>query len=130
VDRRLTRDGEPVAVPPKVFDTLLALLEAEGRLVQKDALMKRVWADTFVEEVNLARNVSILRKILGERAPGEPYIETLPTRGYRFAAPIVRASIDARSNDLPRVEVPPRDHRGRRHPFQESQCLSGTRLFR
>src|SRR5215475_9977507 len=83
-ERLLSRDGEVVPLQPKVFDLLLALLERHGRLVEKDELLKAVWPDTIVEEVNLANNISILRKTLSEN--GERFIETAPKRGYRFVA--------------------------------------------
>ena len=84
--RRLLRNGQELKLPPKAFDLLLALLESRGRAVPKQELMEKVWPDTFVEEANLAVNVSLLRGLLGERSDGGQYIETLPRRGYRFAA--------------------------------------------
>jgi len=86
-ERLLTRNGDRVPVTPKAFDLLLALVERHGRLVEKDKLMKLVWPGTFVEESNLSFNVSVLRKAL-DHAGGSPYIETVPTRGYRFASPV------------------------------------------
>jgi len=76
--------GQPVPLTPKAVDTLVVLVENHGRLVTKDDLMQAVWPDAFVEEAGLARNISALRKALGEE--GEEYIQTLPKRGYRFAA--------------------------------------------
>src|SRR5258706_13727666 len=87
-ERRLLRDGASVSVTPKVFDTLLVLVENGGHLVDKDELMKRLWPDTFVEEVTLARNISDLRKALGDGANGQKYIDTVPKRGYRFVASV------------------------------------------
>jgi len=85
-ERRLLRDGEPVPLAPKMFDTLVVLVENSGRLVDKDQLMTAVWPDTFVEEGTLARNISDLRKALGEVSSERKYIETVPKRGYRFVA--------------------------------------------
>src|SRR5215831_14231407 len=85
-ERLLSRDGEVVPLQPKVFDLLLALVERHGRLLEKDELLKAVWPDAIVEEVNLANNISILRKTLSEN--GERYIETAPKRGYRFVASV------------------------------------------
>ena len=79
-------DGELVPLTPKAFETLLLLVENSGHVMDKDELMRRVWPDTFVEEVNLAKNISALRKVLGEGEAGGKYIETIPKRGYRFVA--------------------------------------------
>jgi DNA-binding winged helix-turn-helix (wHTH) protein/Tol biopolymer transport system component len=87
-DRLLLREGKVVPLPPKVFDILLVLVEESGRVLDKDELMQRVWPDTFVEEGNLARNVSTLRRLLGESDEGQQYIETIPRRGYRFVAKV------------------------------------------
>jgi Tol biopolymer transport system component/DNA-binding winged helix-turn-helix (wHTH) protein len=85
----LLRDGKVMPITPKTFETLLALVERHGQVVGKDELMTLVWPDTFVEEVNLAKNISALRKVLGESDPAQQYIETIPKRGYRFVANIV-----------------------------------------
>src|SRR5215472_19303106 len=96
----LLRDGAPVSLTPKVFDTLLVLIENSGHLVGKDELMKSLWPDTFVEEVTLARNISDLRKALGVAANGQNYIETVPKRGYRFAAGVREVSDETRESIL------------------------------
>ena len=83
-ERVLLRYGKRIPLTPKLFETLLVLLENVGHLVQKDELVRAVWKDTFVEEGNLAHNVSVLRKILGHAADGSSYIETVPRHGYRF----------------------------------------------
>ncbi len=83
----LVRDDRPVPLAPIVAEILLVLVENAGRLVDKDDLIKRVWPDAIVEEGNLNKNVSILRKVLGEW-DGREYIETVPKRGYRFVAPV------------------------------------------
>ena len=83
-ERLLLRDGVPVPLEPKVFETLLVLIRHGGRLVTKDQLMKEVWPDTFVEESNLVRHISILRKALSRDDEELPYIETVPKLGYRF----------------------------------------------
>src|SRR5262245_37133829 len=85
-ERLLMRDGAVVPLQPKVFDLLLALVERHGSLLEKDELMELVWPDTVVEEANLANNISILRKTLGEN--GHQFIETVPKRGYRFVTPV------------------------------------------
>ena len=86
--RLLLRNGEPVPLAPKVLETLLALIENRERMLTKDELLKQVWGDTIVEEGGLTRNVSILRKTLGEKPDDHQYIVTVPARGYRFVAEV------------------------------------------
>ena len=85
-ERRLLRDGEVVPLAPKVFDILLVFVQNSGHILSKDEVMKLIWPDTAVEEGNLARNVSTLRKALGEGPMNHRYVETVPWRGYRFMA--------------------------------------------
>src|SRR6185436_11679903 len=87
-ERLLLRGEDHVPLTPKAFDILLTLLENDGRIVNKEDLMKKVWPKTFVEEGNLTQNISLLRKALGESATGPQFIETVPRRGYRFVAPV------------------------------------------
>jgi TolB-like protein/DNA-binding winged helix-turn-helix (wHTH) protein/Flp pilus assembly protein TadD len=84
VERRLWRDGEAIAVTSKVFDVLAVLVANSGRPMDKDEIMRQVWPDSFVEEGNLTRNVSTLRKVLGDSPEDRQYIVTLPGRGYQF----------------------------------------------
>jgi DNA-binding winged helix-turn-helix (wHTH) protein/TolB-like protein/Tfp pilus assembly protein PilF len=87
--RRLVRGDEVIPVTPKAFDILVALIERRDRVVvEKAELMKLVWPDSFVEEANLSQTIFVLRKTLGEDPEGNPYIETVPRRGYRFAAEV------------------------------------------
>ncbi len=79
----LLADGQAVSIEPQVFKTLLALVENNGHLCEKGWLIGQVWGDTIVEEGNLTRNISALRKVLGDG-----YIQTIPKRGYRFVAPV------------------------------------------
>ena len=85
-ERRLLRNKQPVVLRAKVFDTLVALVANHGRLVTKDTLMRAVWPDAVVEEGNLAHNVTVLRKALGDRDSGQLHVETVPGKGYRFVA--------------------------------------------
>jgi Tol biopolymer transport system component len=89
-ERLLKRNGEVIHLPPKAIDLLLVLLESDGRVLTKDELMRRVWADSFVEETNLTHNISLLRRVLGEKKNGEKFIETIPRRGYRFVTPVIQ----------------------------------------
>lgn len=95
-ERRLTRNGRVVALNPRDFDILLALVERAGTTVDKNALLDLVWDDTFVEEGNLSRHVSTLRKILGDDSREQRFIKTIPKRGYRFTAAVreVEQTID------------------------------------
>jgi DNA-binding winged helix-turn-helix (wHTH) protein/TolB-like protein/Flp pilus assembly protein TadD len=102
-ERQLLRNGEPVPLPPKVYDTLLALVESSGHIIEKEKLMKIVWPDTFVEDANLTVNISALRKALGEGVSEHQYIETVPRRGYRFVSPVTglnKESADLLAEDL------------------------------
>lgn len=86
-ERRLWRGEDVIALPPKVFDLLVILAENPGRLLEKQFLLEKLWPGSFVEEANLAVNVSTLRKALGEPSAG--LIETVPKRGYRFTGEVV-----------------------------------------
>jgi DNA-binding winged helix-turn-helix (wHTH) protein/Tfp pilus assembly protein PilF len=87
----LMRDGKLVPLSPKVFETLIFLIENRGSVVKKDDIMSRVWPDTYVEESNLAQNIFLLRKALGEEKTEHRYIITIPGVGYRFVAPVVES---------------------------------------
>lgn len=88
LNHTLLRDGETIPLKPKVFDTLLLLVENHGRLLDKDEMLRQLWPDTVVEESNLSQNVYLLRKALCEETLQERYIETMPKRGYRFVAAV------------------------------------------
>jgi DNA-binding winged helix-turn-helix (wHTH) protein/tetratricopeptide (TPR) repeat protein len=89
-NHRLLRDGEPVPLKPKAFDTLLVLVENAGRVMAKDELLRRLWPDTIVEEANVSQNVYELRKALGDDARPHRYVENVPRRGYRFVGEVTR----------------------------------------
>ena len=109
----LVHDGEPVALGPKVVETLLALVEHPGEVLAKAMLLDRIWPEGFVEEANLAQNIYVLRKTLRARW-GTDAIETVPRRGYRFTAPVQRiaraALAEAPVADLPVVQAPVAAH--------------------
>ncbi|HKQ73144.1 MAG TPA: winged helix-turn-helix domain-containing protein, partial [Blastocatellia bacterium] len=73
--------GKPIHLPAKEFETLLLLVENNHKALSKDEMMEAIWQDSFVEESNLAKQISRLRKILN--TDGEQFIETLPKHGYR-----------------------------------------------
>src|SRR4051812_23242000 len=88
VEFRVSKDGEQVILEPKAFQVLIFLLENRGRLIPKDELLDAVWADSFVTPNALTRVVAQLRRALGDTSQNSRYIETVPTRGYRFIAEV------------------------------------------
>jgi DNA-binding winged helix-turn-helix (wHTH) protein/pimeloyl-ACP methyl ester carboxylesterase len=106
-DRVLYKDGQEVPLTPKVVDTLLALLENRSRVITKQELMRRVWPDSFVEENNLAQNISVLRKALGQGSDRASFIQTLPKRGYRFNGDVRISRVQAAGiSQHPLAELP------------------------
>lgn len=104
-ERLLHYGASRLELPPRAFDTLLALIENNGRLLEKDTLMRTVWGDTIVEENNLSQVIYMLRKALRDGEDGSRYIETVPKRGYRFVAAVkekekekVRETFDSSGN--------------------------------
>lgn len=89
--RLLLRGAELVPLTPKAFDTLLALVERHGELVERHALIKAVWPAVHVVESNLNSNIFTLRRALGDYE-GKAYIVTVARRGYRFVAPVRRVT--------------------------------------
>ena len=86
-ERHLVRDQEVIPLSPKVFDTLVLLVENSGHILDKDELLQTLWPNTFVEEHSLTQNISVLRKALGETGELQ-FIQTVPKRGYRFVADV------------------------------------------
>lgn len=84
----LWRGGETVSIPPKALELLILLVNKHGETVSRDELLETVWKDTFVEEGNINYTVSLLRKTLGEKH----LIQTVPKRGYRFTAEVIRVA--------------------------------------
>jgi TolB-like protein len=98
----LLRNGEPVALTPKAFDTLVVLVQNSGRILEKKELLDKVWAGAFIGEATLAQNIFTLRKALGRNPLGYQYIETIPKRGYRFIEQVRElqlVSADATANE-------------------------------
>src|SRR6266480_1757970 len=89
-ERVLLRDGKPVPLTPKAYETLLALISKSGHIVDKEELMRHVWPDVVVEENNLTGNIFALRRALAEHR----YIETVPRRGYRFTADVKLVTVE------------------------------------
>jgi DNA-binding winged helix-turn-helix (wHTH) protein len=99
-ERALTCDGAPVDLAPKLFDTLIVFIERPGRLISKAELTQALWPDTFVAESALTKNISDLRKALGDGKECGTLIETVPKSGYRFVASVEFA---ATAEDLPAI---------------------------
>src|SRR5271163_5058916 len=95
LERRLLRAGESIALTPKVFDTLVFLVERAGRLVSKEELIQGVWPRGFVDESNLTKHIWLIRRALGEADQSVEFIETVPKIGYRFVAPVIRGAAAA-----------------------------------
>ena len=89
-ERRLSEAGKPIALTPKVFDTLVLLVERSGHVVSKDELMRLLWPRGYVDESNLTKHIWLIRRALGEVEKGSPFIETVPKLGYRFVAPVTK----------------------------------------
>jgi TolB-like protein/DNA-binding winged helix-turn-helix (wHTH) protein len=96
-ERLLLRNNQTVPLAPKAFDTLLLLVENSGHLLTKDELMKHLWPETFVEEVNLAQNISAVRRALDDKSGGAQYIETVAKVGYRFTVETRKIDGEVRS---------------------------------
>ncbi|MBI4907640.1 MAG: PD40 domain-containing protein [Acidobacteria bacterium] len=86
--RLLLRRGERIKLTPKAFDVLAVLVQHYGATVSKEGLFQAVWPGTTVEEISLTRNISVLRKMLGEKPDDHSYIVTMPGTGYQFVAPV------------------------------------------
>jgi len=98
-ERQLSNGATTVQLSPKVFDTLLLLISNAGRVLSKEKMLAEIWEDSFVEENNLAQNISQLRRVLGETA-AKKFIETVPKFGYRFVA-----EVESDSSIEPQTEI-------------------------
>src|SRR5215469_4949920 len=102
-DTRTLRYGnELVELTPKVFTTLLVLVENRDKVLTKDELLTIIWPDQFVDQSNLSQNISVLRKSIGEVETGKKYIATFPGRGYRFVG-----NVDVKRREADRVAFLP-----------------------
>jgi DNA-binding winged helix-turn-helix (wHTH) protein/TolB-like protein len=104
-EHRLLRHQEAVPLSPKVFETLLVLVEHSGHILEKDKLIRTLWPDSFVEESSLTQNISLLRKALGEGGE-QHFIETVPKHGYRFVAPVKVVEINSNGGATEEAVLP------------------------
>jgi DNA-binding winged helix-turn-helix (wHTH) protein/tetratricopeptide (TPR) repeat protein len=136
----LLRGGEPISLTSKAFEVLLVLVEHGDQAISKDELMQRLWPDTFVEEANLTKHISMVRKALGETAQDHRYILTLPGRGYRFAEKVLTISDEEpdlvlESHSLSRItieqteQIEPTDSGPANLTLQASTQHPWTRIF-
>jgi DNA-binding winged helix-turn-helix (wHTH) protein len=103
-ERLLVRAGAPVPLAPKAFEMLVVLVSNSGRLLTKDELLRAIWADVVVEENNLDKHISALRKALGESSAEPKFIETVRGHGYRFNA-LVNEIVAAPNNGTAQVVI-------------------------
>lgn len=114
VEVRLSRDGAPLEVQPKVFEALTLFVTSGGRLVSKEELHAHLWPDTFVTEESLTQVVSKLRLALGDEPRNPRFVQTVLKRGYRFLPEVeaieagltVEAAAGDESGSLTPAEVP------------------------
>lgn len=129
-ERLLLKNEEAIPLPPKIFDTLLVLVEHRGRVLDKGEMLDLVWPNTVVEESNLTHHVYKLRRALGERPDGHPYIETIPRRGYRFVASVHQvAKSNAEMSVRSLAVLPFKFFPGQLYPVRErvANALAGKR---
>lgn len=112
-EKILLRESHRVSLTPKVFDTLVALVENAGHLVEKEVLIQKVWQESFVEEGNLTFNIKMLRKALDDDANHPRFIETVPKRGYRFIAAVKEVVSEPRVVNGPEIAAPVPRHPAR-----------------
>src|ERR1700742_4510647 len=118
----LCREGNRVALPPKAAELLVVLVEAAGSVLTREQLLRQVWPRTVIEEGGLSSHISMLRKALGTAPNGQDFIETLPKRGYRFAADVKRARFDAPVDGITKSHA-------RGPAIREPHCGGSIRLF-
>src|SRR5215468_3661875 len=108
----LFRGSEPVALGRRAVTLLRVLLERAGTVVAKDALIEAAWSGLAVEEGNLTVQIAALRRAFADEPGGDRWIETLPTRGYRFVGPAVTTEeigpLAAASTSAPVLSLPDR----------------------
>jgi TolB-like protein/DNA-binding winged helix-turn-helix (wHTH) protein len=138
--RLLWRADAEVPLTPRVFDTLLYLVEHHDTVLDKERLMEAVWPDSIVEENNLTQNISTLRRVFGETPGSRQFIATVPGRGYRFVAKISTREADAgpESREIPEEAIAPAEKKpehvpsvalpDRRHSFRPALLATAAVL--
>jgi DNA-binding winged helix-turn-helix (wHTH) protein/Tfp pilus assembly protein PilF len=108
IARRVTRGGELVPIPDRHIGVLLYLLAHAGTVVSKDQLIASAWDGLAVTDNSLEQAISGLRRLLGDRPAGGPYIQTVPRQGYRFSGPVTRTTARASDDSLEALLAPHR----------------------
>jgi DNA-binding winged helix-turn-helix (wHTH) protein len=118
--RRLEHNGSPIALTPKAFDLLLALVTHRERALSKDELLSLVWPESIVEEANLAQQILLLRRALGG---ADASIATIPRFGYRFTTAVEEETVSGRASFAisPHCLV----WEGREYPLREGLTVIG-----
>ena len=130
--RRVTRGGELLSIPERHFGVLLALLARHEAIVSKDALIEAVWQDVAVTDNSLEQAVSALRRALGVGPDGQPYIQTVPRQGYRFAGSVTRVAARASDSALEELLAPHRawvEGRAALETLEREQIVRARRVF-
>jgi DNA-binding winged helix-turn-helix (wHTH) protein/tetratricopeptide (TPR) repeat protein len=104
-ERRLTEAGKPVSLTPKVFDTLVLLVERAGHVVSKDELIKLLWPRGYVDESNLTKHIWLIRRALGDGEQDSRFIQTVPKLGYRFVSPVASGPATPTTPTTPTMPV-------------------------
>jgi len=129
-ERILMCGDQPIALTPKGFELLSVMVENHGRLLGKNELMDRIWADSFVEESNLTFNIRQLRKILGDDAQNPTYIKTVRQHGYRFIADVKQITAEEKRKveaEVSTVEEKPKDEAFAPSAFQPAEIALAAR---
>jgi DNA-binding winged helix-turn-helix (wHTH) protein/cytochrome c-type biogenesis protein CcmH/NrfG len=130
--RRLTRDGEAVALASRHFDVLLRLVSQPGAVVSKEALIEAAWPDVAVTDNSLEQAISTLRRALGPSADRRAYIQNVPRQGYRFTAAVARAAPRATDSQIEALLAPHRawiEGRALLESFERGQILAAREVF-
>lgn len=122
------RDGTPVPLPSRAYDTLLFLVEHNDVVLDKERLMEAVWPDSIVEENNLTQCISTLRRIFGEAPGAHRFIVTVPGRGYRFVAE-VKAVSEAELAEISHASAAQGDEKETAVPAEAASSLSSRKPF-
>lgn len=132
-DSRTLKDGDtPVDLTPKVFTTLLVLIENRDKVLTKDELLSLIWPDQFVDLSNLSQNISVLRRRLRETESGKKYIATFPGRGYRFVGSVREShrEDDAVAEPIALASPVPNEMNATWAPAQPNPLPEGARSWR